>query len=58
MYEALKHKFNSYPILGEKLLQTGNKKIIEHYQKDTYWSDGGNGSGQNKMGVLLMALRK
>ena len=29
----------------------------EHTTNDSYWGDGGNGSGQNKLGHLLMQVR-
>jgi predicted NAD-dependent protein-ADP-ribosyltransferase YbiA (DUF1768 family) len=38
-------------------MQTGDRPIIEHYSDDVYWSDGGDGSGKNRMGVLLMKIR-
>jgi predicted NAD-dependent protein-ADP-ribosyltransferase YbiA (DUF1768 family) len=30
---------------------------VEHTFKDKYWADGGNGTGKNRLGVLLMKLR-
>lgn len=32
--------------------------LIEHTTKDNYWGDGGDGSGQNKLGKALMKLRE
>jgi predicted NAD-dependent protein-ADP-ribosyltransferase YbiA (DUF1768 family) len=32
--------------------------LIEHTVKDKYWADGGNGTGKNRLGFLLMKLRK
>lgn len=57
MLEGLRCKFNSHKELKERLLQTGEKPIVEHYAGDLYWSNGGDGSGKNRMGVLLMKLR-
>ena len=57
MYQAIRYKFNFYPHLKELLLKTGNLQIIEHFEEDKYWSDGGDGSGKNRMGELLMRLR-
>ena len=31
--------------------------MIEHRKADSYWGDGGNGTGKNKLGKLLMRLR-
>jgi len=57
MYEALRRKFNAHSDLKVKLLATGNSKLIEHTPRDSYWGDGGNGSGKNRLGILLMRLR-
>jgi predicted NAD-dependent protein-ADP-ribosyltransferase YbiA (DUF1768 family) len=43
--------------LRSLLLQTGDAEIIEHTKNDKYWGDGGNGSGKNRLGELLMELR-
>lgn len=58
MYQGLKHKFNQHPELKKKLLQTGDSMLVEHYEFDKYWSDGGDGSGLNRQGHLLMKLRE
>lgn len=58
MYEALKAKFTQHEELNELLLATGDKILIEHTENDSYWGDSGDGSGKNKLGKLLMRLRK
>lgn len=58
MMTALRAKFTQHQKLKELLLSTQNKTIIEHTQKDSYWADGGDGTGKNRLGVLLMALRE
>lgn len=57
MYNALKAKFTQYPELKELLINTGDKKLVEHTVNDHYWGDGGDGSGKNMLGKLLMKLR-
>ena len=57
MYKALYHKFNQYLELKELLLETGDRKIVEHSPYDSYWGDGPDGKGLNRLGVLLMKLR-
>lgn len=57
MYTAVKEKFDQNIELRNILLSTGNAKLIEHTKNDNYWADGGDGSGQNKLGILLMELR-
>lgn len=58
MYEALKAKFTQHEELNELLLATGDKILIEHTENDSYWGDSGDGSGKNRLGKLLMRLRK
>ncbi len=58
MYEALKAKFTQHEELRPLLLETEDKILIEHTQNDSYWGDGGDGSGKNKLGKLLMKLRE
>jgi N-glycosidase YbiA len=43
MYEGLKLKFQVHKDLCEKLLETGDRDIVEHTFRDKYWADGGNG---------------
>jgi predicted NAD-dependent protein-ADP-ribosyltransferase YbiA (DUF1768 family) len=59
MYTGLTQKFTVHKDLREKLLDTGNRELIEHTTKDVYWADGGGpGLGLNKLGNLLMRLRQ
>jgi len=58
MLEALKAKFSQHPQLAYKLASTENRHIAEHTQNDYYWGDGGDGSGQNRLGELIMKIRK
>jgi hypothetical protein len=39
------------------LLSTGNAMIVEHTANDSYWGDGGDGSGLNMLGKVLMEIR-
>ena len=51
--------FNSQnPEIAKELLATGDAIIIEHTRNDDYWADGGDGSGKNKLGLLLMQVRE
>jgi hypothetical protein len=58
MQEVLLAKFQQYAELKELLLSTGHAKIVEHTENDAYWGDGGDGSGRNRLGILLMAVRQ
>ena len=57
MREALDAKFRQHPELAALLLGTGDALLVEHTENDDYWGDGGDGSGRNELGRLLMALR-
>lgn len=57
MLEALRAKFTQHPELGRRLLETGDSLLVEHTRNDRYWADGGDGSGKNRLGELLMQVR-
>lgn len=57
MREAVMAKFTQHQELRERLLATGEAKIIEHTANDDYWGDGGGGKGRNMLGRILMDLR-
>jgi len=50
-------KFYQNPQLKQILLSTGNAELAEHTNRDTYWGDGGNGTGRNMLGKILMETR-
>lgn len=58
MREALRAKFDQHPTLRSLLLKTGDAELVEHTKNDRYWADGGDGTGQNRLGELLMELRR
>lgn len=58
MKDALLAKIDQYPSIKELLLSTGDDVIIEHTENDSYWADGGDGSGKNRLGVLWMEIRE
>jgi ribA/ribD-fused uncharacterized protein len=58
MREALKAKFTQNADLKKILLETGDAVLVEHTKNDRYWGDGGDGSGRNMLGILLMELRE
>ena len=57
MYIAVKAKFTQHIELSNLLISTGNTYIVEHTQNDSYWADGGDGSGKNMLGIILMKIR-
>lgn len=58
MRKALWAKFTQHPELKEKLITTKKAILIEHTTNDSYWADGGDGSGKNMLGILLMETRE
>ncbi len=58
MRTSIRTKFLQHHEIKMKLLETGDSILIEHTTNDHYWADGGDGSGKNVLGILLMELRK
>lgn len=58
MRAAVRAKFTQHPKLAELLLSTGDAELIEHTKNDSYWADGGDGSGKNMLGIILMEVRE
>lgn len=57
MLEVLRAKFEQHPELTELLMATGDAYLVEHSDRDPFWTDGGDGKGKNRLGKLLMQLR-
>jgi len=57
MKEALQAKFTQHSGLRSLILHTSDAELVEQTQNDNYWADGGDGSGKNRLGKLLMELR-
>ncbi len=54
----LRAKFAQYEVLRALLLATGAMRpLAEAAPNDYYWGVGEDGTGQNKLGVLLMRIR-
>ena len=58
MTAAVRTKFAQHPELAELLLSTGEATLVEHTKNDAYWADGGDGSGKNMLGKILMQIRQ
>ena len=50
-------KFTSHADILHALLATGDRPLIENSKLDYYWGCGGNGSGRNELGKILMEIR-
>ena len=58
MKKALVAKFTQHDDLCQLLIGTGKRTLVERSPYDTFWGDGGNGSGKNQLGKLLMEVRE
>jgi N-glycosidase YbiA len=54
---ALRVKF-AQPAASKLLLSTGDKWLVEASPFDYYWGAGQDGSGRNRLGELLMQVRR
>ena len=57
MRHVLMEKFSQDETLLKILLRTGNAQLVEHTKNDRFWGDGGDGSGENQLGRLLVHVR-
>ena len=57
MRKAVLAKFAQHEELRALLLSTGDAMLVEHTANDGYWGDGGDGSGRNMLGQILMQVR-
>lgn len=57
MYQGVLQKFSQNKSLLDLLLATKEMSLIEHTSRDKYWGDGGDGTGKNKLGEILMKVR-
>lgn len=58
MREAVLAKFTQHDDLKRLLLETGDLILVEHTTNDRVWGDGGDGSGLNLLGKVLMEIRE
>lgn len=58
MLEAVRTKFSQHAELKALLLSTGDVRLVEHTENDSYWGDFGDGSGKNRLGLILMQVRE
>jgi len=57
MREVVYAKFSQNEDCKKTLLSTGDAILVEHTKNDKYWADGGDGSGKNMLGKILMEVR-
>ncbi len=57
MEDILRAKVIQHVDVGDMLLGTVGKTIIENSPVDSYWGCGPNGTGENRLGKILMKIR-
>lgn len=58
MLLAVRTKVEQHKDVYDTLMSTGNAVLVEHTKNDSYWGDGGDGSGRNQLGKTLMKVRE
>lgn len=57
MREIIRAKHEQHQYVKVKLLETGDREIVEDSWRDDFWGTGPDGTGQNWLGKLWMELR-
>jgi hypothetical protein len=58
MQQAVLQKFSTHADIREILLNTGDELLVENARNDYYWGCGADGSGNNKLGEILVIVRE
>jgi hypothetical protein len=58
MKEILLAKVEQHPYVKKKLLDSGNKELIENSWRDSFWGWDEDRKGENHLGKLWMEVRK
>lgn len=58
MRDAVLAKFSTHEDIKKRLLSTGKEKLVENAPRDSYWGCGSQGTGKNRLGIILMETRK
>lgn len=57
MCKAVLRKFETHAEIRQILLDTGDVELVENAPSDYYWGCGKDGSGKNRLGIILMEIR-
>lgn len=58
MMDCVLAKFLQNKDIGEQLISTGDEELIEDSPVDYYWGCGSDGTGLNRLGLILMETRR
>jgi len=57
MRQILREKVRQHEYVHRKLLETGDRELVENSWRDDFWGWGPNRDGQNRLGKLWMEIR-
>ncbi len=57
MTDILRAKMSQHPYVRQKLLESGDRLLVENSWRDDYWGWGPNRDGKNVLGRLWMSIR-
>lgn len=57
MRDILRAKVSQHEYVRRKLLETGDRELVENSWRDDFWGWGPNKDGQNQLGKLWMEIR-
>ena len=57
MRAAVRQKFQTHEKLRQLLLSTEDAVLVENSPNDYFWGGGQNGTGENRLGQILMQVR-
>jgi len=57
MLDAVRQKFQTHEAIRQILLATGDEQLVENAPSDYYWGCGADGTGENRLGKILMQVR-
>lgn len=58
MKSILKAKFRQHEYVRRKLMETGNRHLVEDSWRDSFWGWGSDRQGENVLGQLWMEIRQ
>ena len=58
MRAAVLKKFQTHAELRDILLSTGHQLLVENAPGDYYWGCGADGTGKNRLGIILQEVRQ
>ena len=58
MKDVLREKVLQHPYVKKKLLESGDKELVEDSWRDGFWGWGPNKDGENHLGKLWMEIRE